>query len=47
MKLIAPSILSADFAGLLPFEGKLEKYLRALMARPAAQAARFFDSLET
>ncbi len=35
------------YAGLLPFEGNLEKYLQSLMARPAAQAARFFDSLET
>jgi glutathione S-transferase len=34
-------------AGLLPFEGKLEKYLHRLMDRPAAQAARFFDSLQT
>jgi len=33
-------------AGLLPFEGRLERYLRRLMARPAARAARFFDSLE-
>jgi glutathione S-transferase len=32
-------------AGLLPFEGKLENYLRRLMARPAAQAARVFSSL--
>jgi len=30
-------------AGLLPLEGKLEGYLRRLMARPAAQAARFFE----
>jgi glutathione S-transferase len=30
-------------AELLPLEGKLESYLRRLMARPAAQAARFFD----
>jgi glutathione S-transferase len=29
-------------AGLLPLEGQLEGYLRRLMARPAAQAARFF-----
>lgn len=34
-------------AGLLPFEGGLESYLRNLMARPAARAARFFDSLDT
>jgi glutathione S-transferase len=33
-------------AGLLPFEGKLERYLRGLMARPAAVAARFFERLE-
>ena len=33
-------------AELVPLEGKLEGYLRRLMARPAAQAARFFDSLE-
>jgi glutathione S-transferase len=33
-------------ADLLPFEGKLETYMRSLMARPAAQAARIFDSLE-
>lgn len=32
-------------AELLPFEGKLEAYLRRLMARPAAQAARFFEGL--
>ena len=32
-------------AGLLPFEGKLEGYLHRLMARPAAQAARFFEGL--
>ena len=30
-------------AGLLPLEGKLEAYLRRLMARPAAQAARVFE----
>ncbi|MCW8872407.1 glutathione S-transferase family protein [Pseudomonadota bacterium] len=30
-------------AELLPLQGKLEGYLRRLMARPAAQAARFFD----
>jgi len=30
-------------AGLLPLEGKLEGYLRRLMSRPAAQAARFFE----
>jgi glutathione S-transferase len=30
-------------AGLLPLEGDLERYLRRLMARPAAQAARFFE----
>lgn len=30
-------------AGLLPLEAKLEVYLRRLMARPAAQAARFFE----
>jgi glutathione S-transferase len=34
------------YAGLLPFEGKLKSYLNTLMARPAAQAARFFDSLD-
>lgn len=33
-------------AGLLPLEGRLENYLRRLMARPAAQASRVFDSLE-
>ena len=33
-------------AGLLPLEGELENYLHRLMARPPAQAARFFDSLE-
>jgi glutathione S-transferase len=33
-------------AGLLSFEGELERYLRRLMDRPAAVAARFFDSLE-
>ncbi len=32
-------------AELLSFEGKLEHYLRRLMARPAAQAARVFSSL--
>ena len=32
-------------AGLLPLEGQLERYLRRLMARPAAQAARFFEGL--
>lgn len=31
---------------LLPFEGKIETYMRGLMARPAAQAARIFDSLD-
>jgi len=36
----------AVLAGLLPFEGRLEMYLRRLMARPAARAARFFDHLE-
>ena len=30
-------------AGLLPLEAHLESYLRRLMARPAAQAARFFE----
>jgi glutathione S-transferase len=30
-------------AELLPLEGRLGTYLRRLMARPAAQAARFFD----
>jgi glutathione S-transferase len=30
-------------AELLPLEGGLEDYLSRLMARPAAQAARFFD----
>lgn len=33
-------------AGLLRLEGRLERYLRRLMDRPAAQAARFFDRLE-
>ncbi len=33
-------------AGLLEFEGNLEKYLRRLMGRPAAGAARFFDRME-
>ncbi|MDH3787600.1 MAG: glutathione S-transferase family protein [Xanthomonadales bacterium] len=33
-------------AGLLPMEGRLEAYLRRCMARPAAQASRFFDQLE-
>jgi glutathione S-transferase len=33
-------------AELLRFEGGLERYLRRLMARPAAQAARFFDELQ-
>jgi len=33
-------------AELLTLEGKLERYLRRLMARPAAKAARFFDTLE-
>jgi glutathione S-transferase len=33
-------------AGLLPQEGRLENYMRRLMERPAARAARFFDSLE-
>jgi glutathione S-transferase len=33
-------------AELLPFEGGLERYLRRLMARPAAQVARFFDGLQ-
>ena len=32
-------------AGLLPLEGELEAYLRRLMARPAAQTARFFEGL--
>ena len=32
-------------AELLPLEGTLESYLRRLMARPAAQAARFFDGV--
>ena len=32
-------------AELLPFEGKLQGYLQRLMARPAAQAARFFEGL--
>jgi len=32
-------------AELLPFEGALKSYLRRLMARPAAQAARFFEGL--
>ena len=34
-------------AGLVPLDGRLANYLRRLMARPAAQAARFFDSLES
>jgi glutathione S-transferase len=33
-------------AGLLSLEGDLENYLKGLMARPAAKAARFFDSLD-
>lgn len=33
-------------AGLLPLEGRLENFMRRLMERPAAQASRFFDSLE-
>ncbi|MGI9321403.1 MAG: glutathione S-transferase family protein [Thiogranum sp.] len=33
-------------AGLLPLDGRLENYLHRLMARPAAQASRFFNSLE-
>ena len=33
-------------AKLIPFEGKLENYLQRLMNRPAAQAARFFDSFQ-
>jgi len=33
-------------AELLRMEGRLETYLRRLMARPAARAARFFDSLK-
>lgn len=32
-------------AGLLPMEGHLAGYLRRLMARPAAQAARFFHGI--
>jgi glutathione S-transferase len=32
-------------AGLLPLEGNLEIYLRRLMDRPAAQAARFFEGV--
>ena len=32
-------------AELLPFEGRLQGYLRRLMTRPAAQAARFFEGL--
>jgi len=32
-------------AKLLPLEGVLESYLGRLMARPAAQAARFFEGL--
>jgi len=32
-------------AELLPLEGKLDGYLHRLMARPAAQAARFFEDL--
>ena len=32
-------------ADLLSLEGKLEAYLRRLMERPAAQAARFFEGL--
>jgi glutathione S-transferase len=32
-------------SGLLPLEGNLESYLKRLMARPAAQAARFFGGL--
>lgn len=33
-------------AGLVPMEGNLAGYLHRLMARPAAQAARFFEGLE-
>ena len=33
-------------AELLPLEGRLRAYLRRLMARPAAQEARFFVGLE-
>ena len=33
-------------AELLPLEGRLKAYLHRCMARPAAQASRFFDSLE-
>jgi glutathione S-transferase len=34
-------------AGLLPFEGQLKDYLQRLVARPAAQAARFFEGLQS
>jgi glutathione S-transferase len=34
-------------AGLLTLEGNLAGYLHRLMARPAAQAARFFQGLES
>lgn len=33
-------------AELISFEGTLKTYMSRLMSRPAAQAARFFDSLE-
>ena len=33
-------------AGLLPLKGRLEAYLHRCVARPAAQASRFFDSRE-
>jgi glutathione S-transferase len=32
-------------AGLLSLEGNLADYLRRLMTRPAAQAARFFEGI--
>ena len=34
-------------SGLLPKEGRLATYLDRLRARPAAQQARFFDSLDS
>ena len=37
------TITREETAELLPLEGRLGTYLRRLMARPAAQAARFFD----
>lgn len=42
----AYSLRIGIYAKLLPFEGKLQAYMQRLMAHPAAQAARFFDSLK-